>query len=68
MPNSRFTPTEDTLAKQISREYQKKGVSKEEANRIGYATVTRMNNDKQFRSEVNKDLQKKSALSKVRNR
>lgn len=48
----RFTPTEDMLAKNISKEYQKKGYPKKEADSLGYATVSKLNHDKKFRSSV----------------
>lgn len=68
MPNSRFTPTEDSLAKQISREYQKKGYTKEEADRIGYASVTEINKNPEVKKELDMKLKKKSMTDKLRGR
>ena len=59
----RFTPTEDSLAKGISEEYQKQGVPKKKADKIGYATVVKMNKDKRFKHEVDN-----SVADKIRNR
>lgn len=66
----RFTPTEDSLAKQISREYQKKGYTKEEADRIGYASVTEINKNPKVKHELDKSLEHKhkSTMDKIRNR
>lgn len=52
----RFTPTEDLLAKQISKQYQKKGYSEREANSLGYATVVQLNKNKNYRKSVMKRL------------
>ena len=64
----RFTPTEDSLAKQISREYQKKGYDKKDANRIGYATVVEIGKNPKAKRELDKSLEHKSMLSRVKNR
>lgn len=47
MPKSkghRFTTKEDELAKDIAKEYQKKGYSQKESRRIGYSTVNKIRN------------------------
>ena len=47
MPNDgkhRFTTKEDKLAKDISKEYQKKGYPKKRADKVGYATVNKIRN------------------------
>ena len=59
----RFTPTEDSVAKGISLEYQKKGYTKKDADRIGYATVVQMNKDKKLKRDVDN-----SVANKIRNR
>jgi hypothetical protein len=55
----RFTPTEDLLAKSIAKQYEKRGYSKEEANSIGYATVTQLNKNPSYRRSVMKKLRER---------
>jgi hypothetical protein len=38
----RYTTKEDNIARGISEEYQKKGYSKKEADRIGYSTLNKI--------------------------
>ena len=59
----RFTPTEDSIAKGISEQYQKEGMPKKDADRIGYATVNKMNKDKKFKRQVDNTV-----ANKIRNR
>ena len=40
----RYTKQEDNIARAISKEYQKKGYSKKESDRIGYSTLNKIRN------------------------
>ena len=56
------------MAKEISRKYQEKGYSKQDADRLGYASVVEINKNPKVKKELDNELKRTSASNKIRNR